>query len=299
MKNFVYFIVIFGVSVHVTAEESKESSDPGVFKEQSLGKNQFGYDFAIQYRNLRSSRPGLIEDVVKVGNDFIPIVRFIGEGEVNLDSLIFSPKVNYGLNNKTSLFSGLNYVTTNRRGVTSLGTMETTDSYISDISVGLNHRLSFENGITVIGTVITPIFQFDSITNEGLDFSIGDAATFSIAASKVVDSIIVLGVEGSYKYASERNIDGINYDFPNTLSITPSFKFVITPKVTAYTSFTWQRVDPTTINGDNAQDIVRTNLNAGFGLDYTLTKRMIVSLGLDNNVSGDEGANVMLRISYF
>ena len=301
MRLLKIFLLIFSLQAF--------AGDPGVFEIQTLGKHDFTYRLDMNYRTLSSSNQGFKTDLIRSGNGFIPVLS-TGD-EVNSEILILTPSITYGLTKKISLSSSLNYLTINNRKLVTLEDgskikQNTSDHYISDINIGINYqseRLDSDDTCSCLLSYISfisaglnaTVASYNSISSNRLEFNPGETISMTAGVVKIVDEMIVLSINGSYQYTKIRDIDGVIYDFHDAMYLTPMVRFVATPKITFNSSFTWQQVKPILNNETN---ITRTSLEAGVGLDYTVSKDFIFGVSLNNDLTGDQGASVNLSFIY-
>lgn len=279
---------------------SYSSDDVEVIREKILGKNKVGYGLNFTYRTLSSTNQNFIEDILKVGDDFVPVIRLTGPGETNIDSYIITPSIYYGLSNRLSLYGQLSHVSTNRRSTDGSNSYDERDSYISGINTGLRLKLLNGNGFGISGNIGTALAVFDSLSTEKLVFDPGKNISIGFTTYKIVDSMIMLNMSLGYSYTMERKVYDLDYNPPDTLHISPSIAFSVSPRITLNGGFTWQRDNVTKINGAVVtRDMVRTSMNADFGMNYVISDKLGLGVNLSSDMSGDGGAALSVSLSYY
>jgi long-subunit fatty acid transport protein len=301
MHNYRYVIyTLVSISLSVYGEESSFSS----ISIENLKKDQISYGLVMNYTNIETNATKLIDTPIVVDGRviFVPVI-----GSANIDALTVSPSISYGLSKDTSITGTIDYVKNNRRTLNPK--QDETDSYVNSAFFSIERNLCSDleqinnelcnNGFHLMGNVGISIAQARNLDGKNnVKFDFGKNFNLGLSLQKKIDPLI-LGLAINYGLTSERKINDVNYNPPDIISISPSVVFLVNERISLNSSFGWIRKDISKINGSESDnEIVKTQTNLRFGLDWKLTKNLNFETGVSSKISGNSQAQITLGFRY-
>lgn len=269
-----------------------------------LKKNQFSYGIEVHYTNIESNNVTAVERMINIGDRtiFLPVI-----GSNNVDAFTISPSISYGLNENTSASLDLSYTTSQRRTINP--NSEYNDSYLNDMNLGLDRNLCADlnylanneknlcENFGLRGSFSVSIMQAKNL-NGKTEFDLGKNYNMGLSAHTRVDPVILrFGI--NYGLTLERTLENVEYDPPNSLSISPSVIFSVNERIALTSGFSWRRSGTSKINGiSKTNEISRTSTGLNMRLEWRLTKSLTFSTSVDANISGNDQAGIGISFTY-
>lgn len=108
---------------------------------------------------------------------------------------------------------------------------------------------------------------------------------------------IVLAFTAAYRWHAQRQLDNGTHNPGDLLLLNPSVSFAVNHEVTLSSGlhWRWQRADQSN-DIDQGLRTTRTSLNLGLG--YAWSQRLTLNFNSRANISGRDGADLDLTLSY-
>lgn len=295
------FFIIIALLLRFTSVNAEIST---IIIDDLLKKNQFSYGIQIDYVNIESNNVTAIERMINIGDRtiFLPVI-----GSDNVDAFTINPSISYGLNENTLASLNLSYISNQRRTI--IPHSEYNNNYLNDINLGLSRNLCADlnylanneknlcENFGLRGSFSISIMQAKNL-NGKTNFDLGKNYNMGLSAYTKVDPL-VLAFDINYGLTLERTLENVEYDPPNSLSISPSVMFSVNERISLVSGFSWQRTGTSKINGiSKTNEISRTSTGLNMGLNWRLTKALIFSTNVGTNISGNDQANIGMSFTY-
>lgn len=253
-------------------------------------KGTFRLDSALVYAN--SDRSGLeigTPLIIQTGEaSFTTVPTDVSEFKGDVDIVVATIGLRYGLTAKAELYGRASYLDTNMRSTGQIGTQR--DSRFSSAWLGLNYQLSPDNDtpalIAFVEGALSEKQQHDSVS--------GKSWVFGVTSYRAIDPV-VLSITAGYGLNSKRDDDGVSRDPGDFFWIEPSVSFAVNERVTLITGVQWltRKAD---VVSDGTYGIRQSDTDFTLGFGYGVAKGN--SLFFSFKTNGREGNSLRFNWLY-
>jgi len=258
-------------------------------------KGKIKLESSLSYSNLERSGLSIGEPtIIQTGpTSFITLPASIGESTTNIDSLVGTLGLRYGLTAKAEIYIRSSYLSYGQRRTEADGTKSSSrHNRWADAWAGINYKFKNDNETpAVLG--FTEIVLFEKPIEKKSSFK---SAMMGLTTYKAIDPV-VLSLTAAYKFSKERKDKEIKYNPGNVILINPSVAFAVNDRITLTTGMQWISRTADRINGQDL-GMRRTSTDLVLGVGYGISKGNTLNFTLQSNVSGRGGADLRFNWLY-
>ncbi len=252
-------------------------------------QKQTRLEIGLTYANHKQMGLGQAEPVlIQISpTQFISIPSQIGDSESYADTTILNISAKYGFNARTELYARVSALSTQNRRLAFDEVHSQSDSYVSDVWLGINHVFVQENtSPALVAFAELPAYEATSTNSDALK-----AVLVGFTSYRVTDPII-FSLTSAYKANLKRVLDnGSSYLPSNYFLLSPSIGFAVNADVTLNMGWQWRNVSAAKHNSQTTglrQTLTDLNIGAGWGL----SKKSTVIFNVKTNISGGLGSEL-------
>jgi len=283
------FIAFFSLSTY--AEPLKLAVDGLTTSHKDLR-----LEVSTVYSNKISTQITTVPTQIQVDtNSFVSVPGIVSESTGNSDTLIGTISLRYGILPSTEIY-------TRSTGFTKQVRIEDSETGLSgtfndtgflESWIGVTHTL-LPDAATPALLVFSEVAIFESNI---IDSSSFDSWTFGVSTYRSIDPIVLM-LSSSYGLYQERQ-DGDDLISPgDLLALNPSISFAVNDRITLLSGIQWLNKQKSLRNG--AQEGQRsTSTSLDLGANISTSSNTTWSLTLTSALSGDDGANIRMRLSHY
>ncbi len=258
--------------------------------------NQFRLSLDLGYANVDSHNLDTHFDLVQTGaNNFVILPVAISEQRQNRDRLSLTLGGRYGLNSKTELHSHLTAIANSNRIHTNNESSSFHSQQLSQLMVGFNHQFSEDNDSPAL-LGFTEVALAENTAFDDTEYQYFKTGQVGFTTYRSIDPV-VLSFSTGYRH-SWRRPNGVNQVDPgDLLFLNPSIGFAVNNEVTLTGGVQFKFRGKDNING-NEVGIRTSQTDLELGLGYASSNQLTFNLNIRNDISGDAGAQVNIRLLY-
>jgi hypothetical protein len=252
-------------------------------------KGDFKLDLSLTYSNVDQDNiePGQSILVQTSDSSFVYIPSLYGTSQTNVDTLIGTVGLRFGITPSTELYTRSNFYSSDYR-YRSLDNQSysDSDSGFLDTWLGVNVRFSEDNETPALLGFFEGAVYEDTLDEDfyGKSWAVG------FTTYRAIDPV-VLSLSGSYRYNLEREINGQDYKPGNYLTLNPSIAFAVNDRVTLSTGVQW--LNKQADQWDNQGNGIRqTSTSLILGLGYGVAKGSTMNVSFKTDTTGRDGADL-------
>ncbi len=257
----------------------------------------FRLELGSNYSNIDSSDSNAVYGFVPVGNSFLILPVDVSTQRQNIDILAHHFGLRYGITTKTEFYTRFTATARDIRieSNTETETTKYVDKQWQDWILGVNYQFSPDND-TAAFIGFFDITAAENTTRNGAEFVYRKSAHTGFTLYRSIDPI-VLSFSTGYRYSAARMIEEQEIDPSDSFYISPSFSFAINDSITMTNGIQISWTDEQKIDGEEIG--IRTSQTSfSFGLGYAKTKNLTFNFSMSSNISGDNGSQIGLNLSY-
>ncbi len=282
-----YFVILFLFAFSTIAHADL----PLTIEDLITDKGKVKLDISLSYFNQSFQGVATGEPVrVSTGpTTSVTLPSEIGDAQANVDAMVATLGLRYGLTAKSELYSRASWVYSGVR-VQALGhNSSDSDSRFANAWVGVNYEFK-EDGNTpaFLGFAEVALRQKQTESSSSLKSWMLGATTYH-----AIDPI-VFSLTSSYLFHQVRQDGHARLKPGNLLTINPSVAFAVNDRVTLSTGFKWINLQPETVDGE-AEHFRLTQTDLLLGVGYGVSKKTILNFTFSSNVSGRSGTDLRLN----
>ncbi|CAB3955955.1 hypothetical protein LMG6001_04184 [Achromobacter insolitus] len=251
-------------------------------------------DLAIAYANRDGYELQVGEPLfVQTGPaSFFPVYAGIEEEKTNLDMIVATIGLRYGINAHTDIYGRTSGFWSEIRSEANGYTHASSFGELSDAWLGISHIFKDDDDTPgLIGFAEIAVVE----RNEG-NASYLKSAAVGLTAYKALDPV-VLSMNVAYRSGGDREVGGVRRK-PGSLFMTSgSVAFAANDRISLSTGVQWMSSMPDSINGLRT-GFRRTSTNLLLGAGYGISHRNVVNFSMKSNISGQDGADMNLAWSH-
>lgn len=255
------------------------------------GKTRF--DFSLNYTN--GERRGIdVADPISIQtgeNTYINLPTQFGDRLNNVDVLVGTASVRYGLTDDAELYGRVAALGIDRRAETVTGSvLKDKDTRFADAWVGLNYRFR-DDADRAAWLGFAEVSAAERLADGELAH--GKSVVAGVTTYQTFDPV-VLSATATVRWNAEREVDGVNYRPGASVSLNPSVGFAVNDRVTLTTGLNW-RMQQANQRAGQTNGIRRTRTRLELGAGFALDKQNTVNVSARPQVSGDGDVSVVLN----
>ena len=254
-------------------------------------------DVGMAYANsdTTATQTGQFVEIQIGPTQFVSLPTAVGESRRNSDTLVLTPGLRYGLRGDTELYGRFSYAHTSTRTFALQGAYQEDSERLTDAWLGINHRFIKEGTRPALLGFIE-LAAAENVARTGTKLVHGKTGLVGLTTYRAIDPI-VLAFTAAYRWHAQRPLDNGTQNPGDLLLLNPSVSFAVNHEVTLSSGlhWRWQRADQ--LNDiDQGLRTTRTSLNLGLG--YAWSQRLTLNFNSRANISGRDGADLDLTLSY-
>ena len=223
---------------------------------------------------------------------FVTLPTVIGESRGNIDLLVGTLGVRYGLTGAAEVFARASYLHGESRSSDVSGIGSSNESRFADAWAGVNYQFK-QDGDTPAVLGFAEIALREKLRKTSSSFK---STLIGLTAYKAIDPV-VLSVTGAFRFNRSRRDGEADYRPGNLFLLNPSIAFAVNDRVTLTTGLQWTNRQADTVDG-KAQGFRRTGTDLLLGVGYGASRGSIFNLTLNVNASGSNGSDLRLNWSH-
>ena len=226
---------------------------------------------------------------------FISVPSQIGDSESYSDTTILSLSGKYGFNTRTELYSRTTGLVTQNRQSAFGKNQYQSDSYVSDMWLGINHVFVQEGeNPAFVAFAELPVYESGITKSSSLK-----ALLVGFTSYRVTDPII-FSVTSAYKtHLSRKQEDGSSHKPSSYFLLAPSVGFAVNADVTLNMGWQWRNVSAAQQQGQTIglrQTVTDLTMGAGWGISKKSTLMFNVKTNISGGGSSELGINWVFKI---
>lgn len=267
---------------------------PLTVEELITDKGKFKVDASLSYAN--NERQGVMAGepvTIQTGEtSFITLPTQFGESKQNIDVLVGTLGLRYGVSHKAEVFTRSSYLYRNIRSDGLSETENSNENRFVDSWLGLNYQFSQDNDTPAfLGFVEGALYEkHQQSHSSGKSWKVGSTIY------RAIDPV-VLSLTSSFQWNQKRNDGDINLQPGNHISLRPSVAFAVNDRVTLTTGFQWMSRQADRYNNE-PKGFRRTSTDVTLGLGYGVSKGNTLNLTFQANASGRGSSDLRLNWLY-
>ncbi len=240
-------------------------------------------------KSLQTSDP----IIVQTGEtSFITVPTKVGEIRSNIDTIVSTLGLRYGLSNNAELYSRASYVNNETRYSSVSGTGEESLNQLASAWAGLNYQLSRDDQTPAL----LAFMEGALYENHREDSASGKSWLIGITTYRAIDPIVI-ALTATYQWNQKRDDGNLSYKPGDFILISPSVAFTVNERVTLTSGFQW--ISRQSEKYDNVSGGFRqTNMDIVFGMGYGFAEGNTVNISFDANVSGQDQSSLRVNWLY-
>ncbi len=282
-----HIIVICCIAIPVTSYAEL----PLAIEDLITDKGLFKLDLTFSYTNADRKNIDTKEPITvqTSATSFTTIPSIIGESYGNSDTLVGTLGLRYGIMAKTEFYGRFSYLKNTTRITDLDGTTSSSESDFAESWIGFNCQFKQENGTpALLGFLET------ALSEEHKDHSTSFKSWMAgLTGYKAIDPV-VFSLTVGYRFNQEHKANGVQHKPGYLLLLNSSIAFAVNDRVTTSTGVQWTNQDTDKYDGIS-QGSRRTKTDLLLGVGYGFSKESIINFTLIANVSGQDGATLMLN----
>lgn len=238
------------------------------------------------------------DDAVDVGTVLSPlfpgvfiVLPNVQATEREQDSVVGSLSLRYGLIPRLNLTARVNGTYRNVRTETAETTDISETGRLSNVSLGLDYRVTSP----LTQPFIIGFAQVAVLEDSGGRFAYGKTASAGMTANWVKDPLILTGTM-TYSHFLERNFRAQHFNPGNLLTISPSVGFAANPDVNLSWGFSLGFRQGDRLNGVQ-QGVWRARSSITLGMAYSQSKSIVVNVNARAGVGGNDRTQLSVFVT--
>lgn len=226
---------------------------------------------------------------------FITLPLVVSQARQNLDILVASAGMRYGLSADTEILARASALSRHARSQDAEGASSTHSSRFNNAWIGINRRLSADDDTpAVLG--FAELALAENVAVEGNELAYGRTALLGITVYRTTDPL-VLSITGGYQYSAARDTAEQSVDPGDLLFINPNIGFAVNHEVTLTSGMQWRWQQRERHDGQ-PQGIRTTQTRLELGMGYAWSRLTTVQIVGRMDMSGDAGAEIGATVIY-
>jgi len=252
-------------------------------------KERFKLELSLTYANAEQQGISVGQPItVQVGStSFISIPAWVGERRGNTDALVGAAGLRYGLSEKAEIYARASYLRTEQRNTDASGDSQSSESRFADAWAGVNYQFKQDDETpALLGFAEMALREKHRFSSASFK-----SALLGLTTYKAIDPV-VFSLTGAYRINRSRKDGDVDYRPGNLLLLNSSLGFAVNERVTLTTGMQWSSRRADQYGKERGLRYTRTDLL--LGASYGFTGKSVININLKANVSGQDGADLLL-----
>lgn len=264
---------------------------PLTVEDLTTDKGKVKLDVSLAYANSERQGVSMGEPItVQTGlTSFVTLPTRVGESRGNIDSLVGTLGLRYGLTAKAEVFARASYLHSSSRSSDVSGTSSHSQGRFADAWTGINYHFKKDDDTpALLGFAEIALREKQEKSSSSFK-----SALVGVTIYRAIDPV-VFSLTTAYRSNQSRRDGEADYKPGSLLLLNPSIAFAVNDRVTLTTGMQWSNRHADQWDG-KALSLRRTSSDLLLGVGYGIANGSAVNFSIKSNVSGFNGVDLRLN----